>query len=315
MKDTLLFFSHDNNARNHPKMKALIAEFGYEGYGRFWALNERIAETSGACIDISKKVNKLDLAKELNLDGVGLDRFIAFLSDPEIDLINLIDNKISTDRINELYTGVMKNREDERVKKQQKKGKQEIPEGKDDFPEGKQEIPEGNDNKGTIGTIEKVNKGNINNSNELPPSKKIDLLDREPKNDIERVNKKWLENYIAIFKNQPINPAWKITTPLVSKILKQVGLEKVLQALDIAMEDEFCLKAGYMLKIIMSSNVISKLINKPSDFDKKINPYIPDADQSEQLLKEYAEYRKNTTNMSLTEAYKKVIRSKGDNYG
>ena len=41
MKDNLPYFSHDNNARRHPKMKALIAEFGYEGYGRFWALNDR----------------------------------------------------------------------------------------------------------------------------------------------------------------------------------------------------------------------------------------------------------------------------------
>ena len=99
--------------------------------------------------------------------------------------------------------------------------------------------------------------------NNIPQQKRIALLDREPKNDMERINKKWLENYIAIHKNQPINPAWNITTPLVSKAIKQAGIEKVLQALDTAMQDEFCLKAGYMLKVIMSGNVISRLINKP----------------------------------------------------
>jgi hypothetical protein len=103
MKDNLPYFSHDNNARRHPKMKALIAEFGYEGYGRFWALNERIAESSGACIDISKKINKLDLAQELGLNGDGMDKFLAFLSDPEIDLINMKDNIITTDRISKLF--------------------------------------------------------------------------------------------------------------------------------------------------------------------------------------------------------------------
>jgi hypothetical protein len=103
MKDNLPYFSHDNNARRHPKMKALIAELGYEGYGRFWALNERIAESSGAFIDISKRVNKLDLVQELGLNGDGLDRFLAFLSDPEIDLINIKDMIIMTDRIRSEY--------------------------------------------------------------------------------------------------------------------------------------------------------------------------------------------------------------------
>jgi hypothetical protein len=117
MKDDLPFFSHDNNARNHPKMKALIAEYGYEGYGRFWALNERIAESSGAFIDISKKINRLALAKELDLDGNELDKFLIFLSDPEIDLINIKDNIITTDRINELYKATVNKRKKQRKNK------------------------------------------------------------------------------------------------------------------------------------------------------------------------------------------------------
>jgi len=100
MKNDLPYFSHNNNARRHPKMKALIAEFGFEGYGRFWALCERIAEDSDAYLDISKKVNKLDLAGELGLDGNGLDTFLSFLADPEIDLINLEDNIITIDMVN-----------------------------------------------------------------------------------------------------------------------------------------------------------------------------------------------------------------------
>jgi hypothetical protein len=136
MKDNLPFFSHDNNARNHPKMKALIAEFGYEGYGRFWALNERIAESAGAFIDISRKVYKLDLAKELGLDGNGLDKFISFLSDPDIDLINFQNGIITTDRITELFSQTMEKREEERNKKRGKKGKSNFPDGKEGFPEG-----------------------------------------------------------------------------------------------------------------------------------------------------------------------------------
>jgi hypothetical protein len=95
--------------------------------------------------------------------------------------------------------------------------------------------------------------------------KRIEILDRDPKNDIERVNKKWLENYLVIFGNQPISPRWDVSTPLVSKALKQAGLEKVLQALETARQDKFCLESGYILKIIMSGNVLSRLINaKPA---------------------------------------------------
>jgi hypothetical protein len=95
MKDNLPYFSHDNNARRHPKMRALIAEFGYEGYGRFWALNEKIAESSGAVLDISRKVNRLDLAQELGFTGDKLDEFLSFLSDPEIGLIGFTEGKIT----------------------------------------------------------------------------------------------------------------------------------------------------------------------------------------------------------------------------
>jgi hypothetical protein len=118
---------------------------------------------------------------------------------------------------------------------------------------------------------DRSDKNNLDQKKEKPKNKKqksaknIGLLDREPKNDIERVNKKWLENYIAIFGNQPISPRWDLSTPLVSKALKQAGLEKVLQALETARQDKFCLEAGYILKTIMSGNVLSRLINaKPT---------------------------------------------------
>jgi hypothetical protein len=98
--------------------------------------------------------------------------------------------------------------------------------------------------------------------NDSPKStKKIGLLEREPKNDLERVNKTWLENYITIFGNQPINPRWDLSSPLVSKALKQAGIEKVLGALEAARNDKFCLDSGYILKVIMSGNVLSRLIN------------------------------------------------------
>ena len=87
------------------------------------------------------------------------------------------------------------------------------------------------------------------------------ILSREPRNDKERVEKQWLVNYQSLFNALPVNPAWSISAPLIKKAVKQVGIEKVLQALETAKTDEFCLMSGYTLKSIMAGNVISRLIN------------------------------------------------------
>jgi len=137
------------------------------------------------------------------------------------------------------------------------------------------------------------NKKKIHGSNEPPdknnktkqhPSslpkkdKPFELLSREPKNDIERVNKKWLENYIAIYGNQPLEPDWKITSPLIKKIISQVGVKKLLDALDTAKNDKFCLEAGYILKTIVAVNTITRLMNKPppqnSGYGKPFNEVV-----------------------------------------
>jgi hypothetical protein len=269
MKNDLPYFSHDNNASQHPKMRALIAEYGFEGYGRFWALNEMIARNAGACIDISRKVYKLNLANELRFDECGLDNFLKFISDPEIDLINIENGLITTDRINELYSKIMGSREAERdrikEKREQKTEGENVGANNSLVGTESEDLQPNKDTDKIRSDKSKVKKSKcISDSDESQTPKRFEILDREPKNDMERVNKKWLENYIAIHNSQPINPSWNITAPLVSKAIKQAGIEKVLQALDTALKDEFCLKSGYMLKIILSGNVISRLINKPS---------------------------------------------------
>lgn len=45
MKDAY-YFKHDSNARNDPKIKALIHKYGIEGYGRFWIIIEMLRESS-----------------------------------------------------------------------------------------------------------------------------------------------------------------------------------------------------------------------------------------------------------------------------
>jgi hypothetical protein len=139
-------------------MKALITVFGYEGYGRFWALNEKIAETSGAFIDISRKVYKLALANELGFNGDELDNFLTFLSDPDIDLINIRDNKITTDRISEIFTQTMESRKKERNKKTKKRKNADFPGENDTIPPENADFPGENDTDNTIQDNTKLNK-------------------------------------------------------------------------------------------------------------------------------------------------------------
>lgn len=46
MKDAP-YFKHDGNARNDPKIKALIKKYGMKGYGSFWVIVEMLRESNG----------------------------------------------------------------------------------------------------------------------------------------------------------------------------------------------------------------------------------------------------------------------------
>jgi len=84
-------------------------------------------------------------------------------------------------------------------------------------------------------------------------TKTFDVLDEEMKNDIERVNKKWLENYISLYEKQPSKKNWNPSIiSNIKRVLKKVGIEKLLTALDTAMNDEYCINTGYNINQIIS---------------------------------------------------------------
>jgi len=116
MKDDLPYFSHDNDARNHAKMKALRARFGWTGYGQFWALNEMIAGSSHACLDLSRKVVRAGAACELGMTTDALEAFLAFLADrDECGLIDYDEGIVTTDRTQEDYARTETGRERKRA--------------------------------------------------------------------------------------------------------------------------------------------------------------------------------------------------------
>ncbi len=107
MKNDLPYFSHDNDAHNHPKMRALRARFGWTGYGQFWALNEIVAAAPECKLDLGRKVVRASVACELGLTPDGFEDFLTFLADPdECGLINYAGGIVTTDRTQEDYQRV-----------------------------------------------------------------------------------------------------------------------------------------------------------------------------------------------------------------
>lgn len=116
MKPELLWFKHENNAHQHPKFEALMGMDGFAAYGRFWVLNEIICQQEQAILDISKKVNKLSLARKLGYSEQELDAFLNFLADPDIRLIHYENSRITTDRTQEILTYFTKRRTKDRAR-------------------------------------------------------------------------------------------------------------------------------------------------------------------------------------------------------
>lgn len=110
MKQNIEFYPHYATSDQHAKFKMLRVQFGWEGEGKFWALNNRIALSEGCCLDISKKYNKAALASDLNFTLDEFTKFIIFLKD-DCELIKECENgTITTDIIQEVFAKVMQDR-------------------------------------------------------------------------------------------------------------------------------------------------------------------------------------------------------------
>ena len=116
MKNNLDYYSHDANAHNHPKFKLLRLTYGWSGEGRFWALNNIIANSDQCLLNLNKKYVEACVAEDLNLTLEEFREFINFLTKEAELLINL-DGTISTEIVRNTYKEVAH----ERVKARERK--------------------------------------------------------------------------------------------------------------------------------------------------------------------------------------------------
>lgn len=70
------YFSHDSNARHDPKMTAMRAVYGAEGYGWYWMLIEMMMESSDYKLDMQSKYTFNAFALQLQTDSMQMKKFV-----------------------------------------------------------------------------------------------------------------------------------------------------------------------------------------------------------------------------------------------
>lgn len=122
MKNNLPYYRHYNNSHLHGKFKLLRAKYGWEGEGKFWALNNMIAQSENCWLDLNKEYNKGTLCTDLSFTIEQFDEYINFLH-TDCNLILLDEGKITTEIIQEDFSKVAVDREAARIRKNRNSGK------------------------------------------------------------------------------------------------------------------------------------------------------------------------------------------------
>lgn len=97
--------------------------------------------------------------------------------------------------------------------------------------------------------------------------KKPRLRDREPENDHERVEKAYLQNWDGLFRSGTVRTPdplvnWGQTRKLLSGYFRK-GLkpEKIIEAVNNGLKNDFVMQGGYSLATMLSSSVLNGLLN------------------------------------------------------
>jgi hypothetical protein len=76
-KDTTPYFSHDDNARHDQKILAMRSVYGFEGYGLYWAIVEKMRSQENYMISCADKYWINSLAMDFAFEKDKLENFIS----------------------------------------------------------------------------------------------------------------------------------------------------------------------------------------------------------------------------------------------
>ena len=125
-----------------------------------------------------------------------------------------------------------------------------------------------------------VNGDDLSGSKEPPKKKrspkqkkektvKAPIREREPDNDMERVEKVYLQNWDSLYSQGRVKKPeplvnWKQTRSLLKNLFVGLNAEEIIQAIDNGLKDDWIVNSGYSLGLMLSANVLNRLINAPT---------------------------------------------------
>jgi len=89
------WFKHLSRAQDDPKLKLLLAKFGFEGYGVYWAILETIADNLNGGNETAVAMSEKQWRKSVEISPKNFQKIINFLSE------NLL---ISTEKAQNILT-------------------------------------------------------------------------------------------------------------------------------------------------------------------------------------------------------------------
>lgn len=100
----------------------------------------------------------------------------------------------------------------------------------------------------------------------IEKNKKVPLLEREPINDLEKVEKVYLDNYKQLYEQGIVKMEkpvinWVQSRKLTKDCIAKYGLQTIIEAVKKSKDNRFVVSKGYVLTTILSAGVLSQLIN------------------------------------------------------
>lgn len=118
-------------------------------------------------------------------------------------------------------------------------------------------------------------------------TKKTPLRERDPENDMERVEKTYLSQWDSLLSRGLVktrDPPPSIWTPcraLMKRLIPAFGVDNICSAVTKAAEDDFCLQGGYSLQMILAGGVITRLVNGQTKTNGKAPLHGMDGDKDQ----------------------------------
>jgi hypothetical protein len=119
MKYNLEYYRHEADSHNHWKFKALRRKYGWAGEGKFWALNNIIADSNYCSLDLSDESKLFETAADLDFEVDEFKDFLFYLFE-KCKLIRMEGMKITTKITQENLAEVEHKRERQREWKKNK---------------------------------------------------------------------------------------------------------------------------------------------------------------------------------------------------